>query len=120
MSVVLTYGASMPVVKMGRMAGQYFKPRSKLTEARDGVELASYFGDAVNDVAFDAAARTTEVVARQRLKRFADRLRIPQHLQQQPDRAFVCSCVSALIFSRASNERSRSTSGFPVVSSFSP
>ena len=57
MSVVLTYGASMPVVKMGRMAGQYFKPRSKLTEARDGVELASYFGDAVNDVAFDAAAR---------------------------------------------------------------
>ena len=45
MSVVLTYAASLPVVKMGRLAGQYFKPRSKTVEIRDGVELTSYLGD---------------------------------------------------------------------------
>ncbi len=57
MSVVLTYAASLPVIKVGRMAGQYFKPRSQLTEVRDGVELPSYFGDAVNGLPFDAASR---------------------------------------------------------------
>ena len=57
MSVVLTYAASMPVVKVGRLAGQYFKPRSKAVEVRDGIELTSYFGDAVNELAFDAVAR---------------------------------------------------------------
>jgi 3-deoxy-7-phosphoheptulonate synthase len=41
MSVVLTYAASLPVVKMGRLAGQYFKPRSNTIETRDGVELTS-------------------------------------------------------------------------------
>ena len=57
MSVVLTYAASLPVVKVGRVAGQYFKPRSKLTEVRDGVELPSYFGDAVNALGFDPVGR---------------------------------------------------------------
>jgi 3-deoxy-7-phosphoheptulonate synthase len=57
MSVVLTYAASLPVIKVGRMAGQYFKPRSQLTEVRGGVELPSYFGDAVNGLPFDAASR---------------------------------------------------------------
>ena len=57
MSVVLTYAASLPVVKVGRVAGQYFKPRSKLTEVRDGVELTSYFGDAVNALSFDEQSR---------------------------------------------------------------
>jgi 3-deoxy-7-phosphoheptulonate synthase len=57
MSVVLTYAASLPVVKVGRMAGQYFKPRSKVIESRDGVELTSYLGDAVNSLPFDAASR---------------------------------------------------------------
>ncbi len=57
MSVVLTYAASLPVIKVGRMAGQYFKPRSQLTEVRDGIELPSYFGDAVNALPFDAASR---------------------------------------------------------------
>jgi 3-deoxy-7-phosphoheptulonate synthase len=57
MSVILTYAASLPVIKVGRMAGQYFKPRSKLTEVRDGVELPSYFGDAVNALPFDAQSR---------------------------------------------------------------
>ncbi|MQA05497.1 MAG: 3-deoxy-7-phosphoheptulonate synthase class II [Streptosporangiales bacterium] len=51
MAVVLTYGASVPVVKLGRIAGQYAKPRSKPTETVDGVELPSYRGDAVNSVA---------------------------------------------------------------------
>ncbi|MFN8170246.1 MAG: 3-deoxy-7-phosphoheptulonate synthase class II [Candidatus Nanopelagicales bacterium] len=60
MAVVLTYAASLPVVKVGRVAGQYFKPRSKLTETRDGVELPSYFGDAVNALPFEAAGRVPD------------------------------------------------------------
>jgi 3-deoxy-7-phosphoheptulonate synthase len=57
MSVVLTYAASLPVIKVGRLAGQYFKPRSNVVETRDGVELTSYLGDAVNALPFDAASR---------------------------------------------------------------
>ena len=57
MSVILTYAASLPVIKVGRMAGQYFKPRSQLLENRGGVELPSYFGDAVNALPFDAESR---------------------------------------------------------------
>jgi 3-deoxy-7-phosphoheptulonate synthase len=57
MAVVLTYGASVPVVKIGRMAGQFAKPRSSSTEVRDGVELPAYRGDAVNGLDFTAAAR---------------------------------------------------------------
>ncbi|MEY4323487.1 MAG: hypothetical protein RL410_1268 [Actinomycetota bacterium] len=60
MAVVLTYGASMPVVKVGRMAGQYFKPRSKPTETRDGVELPSYKGDGINDIEFNAQSRAID------------------------------------------------------------
>ncbi len=60
MAVVLTYAASLPVVKVGRVAGQYFKPRSKLTETRDGVELPSYFGDAVNALPFEATGRVPD------------------------------------------------------------
>jgi 3-deoxy-7-phosphoheptulonate synthase len=58
MAVVLTYGASVPVVKIGRLAGQFAKPRSTLTETRDGVELPAYRGDAINGFEFTAAART--------------------------------------------------------------
>ncbi len=57
MAVVLTYGASMPVVKIGRIAGQYAKPRSADMETRDGVTLPSYRGDAVNSVEFTEQAR---------------------------------------------------------------
>ncbi len=60
MSAVLTYGASMPVVKMGRMAGQFAKPRSGDTETRDGVTLPSYRGDAVNGYEFTEASRTPD------------------------------------------------------------
>src|SRR5499427_10845821 len=60
MAVVLTYGASVPIVKIGRMAGQFGKPRSAATEVRDGVELPSYRGDAVNGFEFTAAARTPD------------------------------------------------------------
>ncbi len=60
MSVVLTFGASVPVVKVARMAGQFAKPRSKPTETRDGVTLPSYRGDIINDLAFDATARTPD------------------------------------------------------------
>ncbi len=57
MAVVLTYGSSMPVVKIGRVAGQYAKPRSSPVEERDGVKLPSYLGDAVNQFGFSAEER---------------------------------------------------------------
>ena len=57
MSVVLTYGASCNVVKLGRIAGQFAKPRSANTETRDGIELPSYRGDAVNDINFNEDSR---------------------------------------------------------------
>jgi 3-deoxy-7-phosphoheptulonate synthase len=60
MAVVLTYGASVPVVKIGRMAGQFAKPRSRATETRGEVELPAYRGDAVNGLEFTAAARTPD------------------------------------------------------------
>ena len=60
MAVVLTYAASVPVVKVGRMAGQFGKPRSAATEVRDGVELPVYRGDAVNGIEFTAEARTPD------------------------------------------------------------
>ena len=57
MAVILTYGASTPVVKIGRMAGQYAKPRSSDVETRDGVTLPAYRGDIVNSFAFTEEAR---------------------------------------------------------------
>ena len=57
MAIVLTYGASMPVVKIGRIAGQYGKPRSSSEETIDGVSLPSYRGDAVNGIEFTSVAR---------------------------------------------------------------
>ena len=58
MAVVLTYAAQVPVVKVGRLAGQYAKPRSKDTETRGGLTLPAYRGDAVNGLAFTPGART--------------------------------------------------------------
>lgn len=60
MAVVLTYGASMPVIKMGRMAGQFAKPRSSDTETREGLELPAYRGDAVNGYDFTLESRTAD------------------------------------------------------------
>jgi 3-deoxy-7-phosphoheptulonate synthase len=60
MAVVLTYAAAVPVVKVGRLAGQYAKPRTRPTEVRDGVELPAYRGDAVNGLAFTRDARTPD------------------------------------------------------------
>lgn len=60
MAVVLTYAAARPVVKIGRMAGQYAKPRSSPTETRDGVTLPSYRGDIINNADFTAQARTPD------------------------------------------------------------
>ncbi|MDU8941932.1 class II 3-deoxy-7-phosphoheptulonate synthase [Ovoidimarina sediminis] len=57
MAMVLTYGAKVPVVKVGRMAGQFAKPRSAPTEVKDGVELPSYRGDIINELDFTSAAR---------------------------------------------------------------
>jgi 3-deoxy-7-phosphoheptulonate synthase len=58
MAVVLTYGASLPVIKMGRMAGQFAKPRSSNDETREGVTLPAYRGDAVNGYDFTLESRT--------------------------------------------------------------
>src|SRR3569832_113424 len=60
MAVVLTYASKLPVVKVGRMAGQFAKPRSADTETIDGVELPSYRGDNVNDIAFTPEGRTPD------------------------------------------------------------
>jgi 3-deoxy-7-phosphoheptulonate synthase len=57
MSLVLVHGLKKPVVRIGRFAGQYAKPRSSPTETRDGVTLPSYFGDLVNSAEFTAEAR---------------------------------------------------------------
>jgi 3-deoxy-7-phosphoheptulonate synthase len=57
MAVVLTFGAALPMVKVGRMAGQFAKPRSTPTEVIDGVELPSYRGDIINGIEFTKEAR---------------------------------------------------------------
>ena len=60
MAAVLQYGASMPVIKVGRMAGQFAKPRSNNFEKRGDIELPAYRGDAVNDLEFTVEARTPD------------------------------------------------------------
>jgi len=57
MAVVLTFGAACPIVKVGRLAGQFAKPRSSPTETQDGVELPSYRGDIINSIDFDKQRR---------------------------------------------------------------
>ncbi|WP_214409035.1 class II 3-deoxy-7-phosphoheptulonate synthase [Sphaerisporangium fuscum] len=60
MAIVLTYAGRVPVVKIGRLAGQFAKPRSKPTETRGGVELPAYRGDMVNGFDFTAESRTPD------------------------------------------------------------
>ncbi len=60
MAVVLTFAAASPVVKVGRVAGQFAKPRSSDTETVDGMTLPAYRGDIVNDIEFTAEARTPD------------------------------------------------------------
>src|SRR6204780_3689355 len=60
MAVVLTYAAASPVVKVGRIAGQFAKPRSSPPEKRDGKELPAYRGDIINGTDFTAASRTPD------------------------------------------------------------
>jgi 3-deoxy-D-arabino-heptulosonate 7-phosphate (DAHP) synthase class II len=60
MAVVMSFGASLPVVKVGRMAGQFAKPRSEPVETRGGQTLPSYRGDIINGPEFDAVARTPD------------------------------------------------------------
>ena len=57
MAAVLQYFSSLPVIKVGRMAGQFAKPRSNDFETRDGIKLPAYRGDAVNDLEFSEVAR---------------------------------------------------------------
>ena len=60
MAVVLTFAGGKPVVKVGRIAGQFAKPRSEETETQGGVTLPSYRGDVINGAEFEAAARTPD------------------------------------------------------------
>ncbi|MBB5077649.1 class II 3-deoxy-7-phosphoheptulonate synthase [Nonomuraea endophytica] len=60
MAIVLTYAAKVPVVKIGRVAGQFAKPRSKGTETRDGVTLPAYRGDMVNGFDFTETSRVPD------------------------------------------------------------
>jgi 3-deoxy-7-phosphoheptulonate synthase len=60
MSLVLIHGGKKPVIRVGRFAGQYAKPRSKPVEVKDGVELPSYYGDLVNRPEFTAEARRAD------------------------------------------------------------
>ena len=60
MAVVLTFASKQPVVKVGRIAGQFAKPRSAPTETAGGVELPSYLGDIINGVEFDGATRRND------------------------------------------------------------
>ena len=57
MSLVLTYSASLPVIKLGRIAGQFSKPRSAPMENKDGIELPSYLGDNINGIDFNEKSR---------------------------------------------------------------
>ena len=60
MAVVMTFAAALPVVKIGRIAGQFAKPRTSPTEKRNGVELPVYRGDIINGTEFTAAARAPD------------------------------------------------------------
>src|ERR1700742_2749769 len=60
MATVLTFAANLPVVKIGRIAGQFAKPRSDDFETQDGATLPSYRGDIINGEEFTAAARTPD------------------------------------------------------------
>ncbi len=60
MSLVLRHGLQVPIIRVGRIAGQYAKPRSDDDETRDGLTLPSYRGDLINDAAFTATARTPD------------------------------------------------------------
>jgi len=60
MAVVLTYAGGQPVVKVGRIAGQFAKPRSEPTETRDGMTLPAYRGDIINDIAFSEESRVPD------------------------------------------------------------
>jgi len=57
MAVVLTYASKMPIVKLGRMAGQFAKPRSAPTETQGDIEMPSYRGDIINGIEFDGTVR---------------------------------------------------------------
>jgi len=60
MAIILTAGTHLPIVKLGRMAGQFAKPRSSDTEKKDGIELSSYKGDIINGISFDKSSRNPD------------------------------------------------------------
>ena len=120
MAVVLTYAASVPVVKVGRLAGQYAKPRSSDTETRDGVTLPAYRGDAVNGFDFTPESRVPDPqrlrrrlpllgrdaeprarVRHRRLRRPAPGARLEHRLRARPRRSAGATSSSAGEIDRA-------------------
>ena len=107
MAVVLTYAAAVPVVKVGRIAGQFAKPRSSPIEKKNGQELPSYRGDIINGPEFTAAARVPDPAAADRgvpafrLDAQSHSRADPRRLRQPRPRASVAArCRSALVSQR--------------------
>ena len=76
MSLVLTYSASLPVVKLGRIAGQFSKPRSAPTEKQGSIELPSYLGDNINGIEFTEKSRKPDPKRLFKLTRAASTLNL--------------------------------------------
>ncbi len=113
MAVVLTFGASCPVVKVGRMAGQFAKPRSKPTETQDGVELPAYRGDIVNDIAFDEAGRQPDP---ERLIRAYNQAAATLNLLRAFAQGGRTKCTSGTSTSSPAAIRARATRSWPSAS----
>ena len=106
----------MPVVKIGRIAGQFAKPRSKPTESRDGVELPAYRGDAVNGFEFTPEARRPDP---ERLLRAYHCAAVTLNLCRAFTTAATPTCARSTPGTRTSCAESRpgsATSGWPARS----
>ena len=116
MALVLTYAASVPVVKIGRMAGQFAKPRSRPTESRDGIELPAYRGEAVNGFDFTPEARRPDPA---RLLRAYHCSAVTLNLAGRSRTAATPTCTRRTPGTRTSSRRARpgsATSSSPARS----
>ena len=115
MSIVLIRSARRPVIRIGRFAGQYAKPRSRATEVRDGVELPSYFGDLVNRSDFTAEARKprSEAPARRLHARGGDAELRPRAQRRRLRRSSPPGVLRPLVL-RARRPLTRALQGLPA------
>jgi hypothetical protein len=104
MAVVLTFAGALPVVKVGRIAGQFAKPRSSPTETIDGVELPSYRGDIINGIAF--TPRRASPIRSASLRPIASRRRRSTCCAPSPPAAMP-TCTACISGCSASSKDSR-------------